>query len=114
MNDFISLLAPAIVVGFALQQLIEILDPLLNNALKWNKKWLLSIASFLVGLLLTLLLDIRLLRSFGVARMPLLDALLSALVITGITKGSNDLIKLIGYKKEESKLALKKRKAAKV
>jgi hypothetical protein len=54
-----------------------------------------------VGLLLTLGLGLRILRPFGVTRMPWLDVLLTALFVTGGTKWLNDLLKIIAYKKQE-------------
>jgi len=61
----------------------------------------LSAASFIVGLLLSLLLDLRVLRPFNVMRMAWLDTILTALLISGGTKWVNDLTKVINYKKLE-------------
>jgi hypothetical protein len=40
------------------------------------------------------------------------DVILTALFITGGTKGVNDLMKLIGYKKEEAKVDFEAAQAA--
>lgn len=114
MNELINALAPAFVAGFALQQLIELLDPVLEQFLKPHKKWILSVVAITLGLFLTLALDLRILRALGVARLPWLDAILTSFFVAGNTKGINDLLKLIGYKKEEAKIALKKSQVAKV
>jgi hypothetical protein len=106
MNSLIDALAPVFVASFALQQLIELLDPILEKITQVNKKWLLSAISLSSGLLLTIGLDLRILRPLGVTRLPWLDAILTALFLTGGTKAINDLIKLVGYKKEQAKAGL--------
>ena len=101
MRPLVESLGPVFIAGFALQQLIDLLDPILDRFLKAQKAWILSAASFIVGLLLSLLLDLRVLRPFGVMRMGWLDTLLTALLITDGTKWVNDLTKVISYKKME-------------
>jgi hypothetical protein len=114
MDSLIEALAPAFVASFALQQLIELLDPILDKVLKPHKKWILSVVSLITGFALTLGLDLRIMQALGVTRLPWLDVILTALFITGGTKAINDLIKLIGYKKEELKTRLKKARVARV
>jgi len=101
MNPLVESLGPIFIVSFALQQLVELLDPILDKVIKPHKEWILSAVALVVGLLLTLGLGLRVLRPFGVARMPWLDVLLTALFVTGGTKWLNDLLKLIAYKKQE-------------
>ncbi len=103
MNQLIEALAPVFVASFALQQLLELLDPILETVIKKHKKWILSVVSLVVGLILSIALELRILEPLGVTRLPWLDTILTALFLTGGTKGINDLIKLIGYKKEEAK-----------
>ncbi|NIS80929.1 MAG: hypothetical protein GTO14_12125 [Anaerolineales bacterium] len=112
MNDLATALAPAFVAGFALQQLIELLDPVLDQFLKPHKKWILSVVTIVLSLLLALLLELRILRTLGIVGLPWLDTILTAFFIAGNTKGINDLLKLIGYKKEEAKVALKESQVA--
>jgi hypothetical protein len=114
MNDLATALAPAFVAGFALQQLIDLLDPVLDKFLQPHKKWILSMVAIILGLFLTLALDFRILHALGITRLPWLDTLLTSMFIAGNTKGINDLLKLIGYKKEEAKIELKKRQLARV
>ena len=52
MNDLATALAPAFVAGFALQQLIDLLDPLLDKFLQPHKKWILSVVAIVLGLIL--------------------------------------------------------------
>jgi hypothetical protein len=101
MSPLVESLAPVFIAGFALQQLIELLDPVLERGLKTYKAWILSAVSFVVGLLLAIVLGLRVLRPFGVTRAPWLDVLLTALLITGGTKWLNDLLKIIQYRKLE-------------
>lgn len=106
MNQLIEALAPAFVISLALQQLIELLDPVLEAVVKPHKKWILAAVSFILGLLLTLVFDLRIMAAIGVTRLPVLDRLMTALIVTGGTKGINDLVKFIGYKKDEVKAEL--------
>jgi hypothetical protein len=101
MNPWAEALGPVFIAGFALQQLIELLDPILDKLLKTNKGWVLSITSFMAGLLLAVVLGLRVLKPFGVTRAPWLDVLVTALLITGGTKWLNDLLKIIQYRKLE-------------
>ncbi|HEY46450.1 MAG: hypothetical protein AMJ88_01955 [Anaerolineae bacterium SM23_ 63] len=105
MNQLIEALAPVLIASFAIQQLIELLDPILDTVIKAHKKWILSAVAFIAGLALTLGLELRVLAPFGITRFPWVDVILTTLFITGGTKGVNDLMKLIGYKKEEAKAA---------
>jgi hypothetical protein len=105
MNQLIEALAPVLIASFAIQQLIELLDPILDAAVKPHKKWILSVMAFIVGLALTLGLELRILAPFGIMRFPWVDVILTTLFITGGTKGINDLMKLIGYRKEEARVA---------
>ena len=101
MNPLVESLAPVVITGFALQQLLALLDPILEKWLTTNKEWILSMLAFFLGLVLSLLLDLRVLRPFGVTRLGWLDTILTALLITGGTKWVNDLTKVINYKKLE-------------
>jgi hypothetical protein len=105
MNQLIEAIAPVLIASFAIQQLLELLDPILDAVVKPHKEWILSIVAFISGLALTLGLGLRILAPFGITRFPWVDVILTTLVITGGTKGVNDLMKLIGYKKEEAKAA---------
>jgi hypothetical protein len=74
----------------------------------------LSVVAFVVGLALTLGLGLRILAPLGITRFPWVDVILTTLFMTGGTKGINDLIKLIGYKKEEAKIDLDQAQMARV
>lgn len=101
MNPLVESLGPVVITGFALQQLLALLDPILEKWIKANKEWVLSVLALVFGLALSLLLDLRVLRPFGITRMGWLDTILTALLITGGTKWVNDLTKVLTYKKIE-------------
>ena len=114
MDELIQALAPVFVASFALQQLIELLDPILDQLIKQHKKWILSVTALVVGLALSLGLGLRVLHLLGVTRFAWVDMILTALFLAGGTKGINDLIKFIGYKKEEAKAALNEAQVSRV
>jgi len=101
MNPLMESLGPVFIVSFALQQLLDLLEPILDKVMKPHKEWILSAVAFFVGLLLTLVLGLRVLSPFGFTRMAWLDVLLTALFVTGGTKWLNDLLKIIAYKRQE-------------
>ena len=103
MNPLVESLGPVFIVSFALQQLIELLDPILDRVIKAHKGWILSVIELVSGLFLTLALGLRILQPFGITRLPGLDVILTALFVTGGTKWLNDLLKIITYKKQEVK-----------
>jgi hypothetical protein len=106
MNRLVDAFAPIIVAGFALQQLLELLDPLLDEFLKPHKKLVLSLVGLLSGLGLALGLGLRVLAPLGVERMPGLDVVVTALLMMGGTKWINDLMKILRYRKEEARQAI--------
>lgn len=103
MNPLVESLGPILIAGFALQQLLELLDPILDRLLKPHKDWLMSALALGLALGVTLVLGLRVVRPFGLARGDWLDALLTALLISSGTKWLNDLLKIISYKKQELK-----------
>jgi hypothetical protein len=114
MDDVITVLAPVFVASLALQQLLELLDPVLDVFLKPHKKWILSAVTLVVGVLLAMLLDLRILSGLGLSVNRILDLLLTAFFLMGGTKGINDLMKLIGYRKEQVKGDLTSEQVARV
>jgi hypothetical protein len=106
MDPLIVILGPALVCSIALQQLLELLDPALDAFIKPHKKWILSAVALVFALLVTFGIDLRLLRPMGYPAPALVDGLLTALFIISGTKGANDLLKWIGYRKTAARLAL--------
>jgi len=101
MSPLVESLGPVFIAGFALQQLLELLDPILDRLLKPHKNWLMSAIALGLALGVTLILGLRVVRPFGLTRGDWLDALLTALLISSGTKWLNDLLKIITYKKLE-------------
>jgi hypothetical protein len=106
-------LGPAFATGFALQRGLEILDPAVSKVLTTAKvkKVVLNGGSFLVGLLLAVFANLRVLAPLGlydasqasVVGLKVLDAVVSGLIISGGTEGFNSIMKFLGYSKMTAK-----------
>lgn len=105
MDALAMALGPVFVAGFGLQQLLELLDPWLDPLLGGRKRQVYAGIALLYGLTLAALTPIRALRPFGIEA-GWIDMLLTALFISGGTKGINDLLKWLGYQKEAAKARL--------
>lgn len=105
MDTLTIALGPIFVAGFALQQLLELLDSLLDPWLGGHKRPVYMVIAVLYGLALTVLTPMRALRPFGIEA-GWIDMFLTALFISGGTKGINDLLKWLGYQKEQAKARL--------
>jgi len=105
MDKLVAALGPAFAAGFALQRLLEILDPLLDK-IKWvkgNKKVVLGLVSLAVGLVLAIGIGLRVLRPLGVAGADPADIAVTALIVSSGTEGFNSILKFLGYTKENKK-----------
>jgi len=103
-------LAPAFAAGFAVQRLLEILDPVTELVASARKKLVLGLASLIAGFTFAMGLGIRVLVNLGINksvapydRFDLLDLFITALVISAGTEGFNSILKFLAYKKEEKK-----------
>lgn len=99
-------LAPVLVTGVALQQLLELLDLGLTRAGRRQRAWLRGAAGLAMALALTYALGLRLLAPFGVTHVDWLDGLLTALFLTGGTRAFDDLRGWFGYKRQAAQQAL--------
>ncbi len=106
MDEIAVTLAPAVVVSIALQQFLELLDPALDAVIRQHKKWILSAVALGLALLLTLALNLRLLAPLGHPQTPGLDVALTSLFLLGGSKGFNDLLKWVSYKKVQARSTL--------
>jgi hypothetical protein len=100
-----ALLVP-FAAGFAVQQLLEILDPIAAKLLKdpQNKKVALGLTSLVIGLLLSWQGGLRIMSSLGFSwTNPFWDYVITGVFISGGTEGFNSLLKFANYKKEASK-----------
>jgi hypothetical protein len=98
-------LGPVVACGVALQQLLELLDPVLERFARGNKEWILSAVALGVALLFSAGVGLRVLAPLGYPEAGLLDLLATALFMTAGTRGANDLLKWLGYKKSAARRA---------
>ncbi|HEX2832306.1 MAG TPA: hypothetical protein VHW00_04785 [Thermoanaerobaculia bacterium] len=104
MDKIVVALVSAFAAGFAVQQLLELVDAIFfGNVLGANKKAVLAWISFFAGLALSV--QIRVLSVFVPTVNPVIDVFVSALVISAGTEGLNSILKFLSYKKEEQKAA---------
>ena len=117
MDKLVFALGPAFAAGFAVQQLLEILDPLFDPLSKKiiekikmiqpigvvDKKIVLGIISLILGFVLTIGAGLRVLRPFLIIRADFLDTIVTALIISAGTEGFNSIMKFLVYAKENKK-----------
>jgi hypothetical protein len=106
MDELMRALGPVVACGIALQQLLELVDPALDRFIKPHKKWILSLVSLVIALLLTAGLGLGILAPLGYPTAGIFDVLVTALFMVSGTKGANELLKWIGYRKTAARLAL--------
>lgn len=113
-TNLIAALAPAFAAGFAVQRVIEIVDPLIDSRLSaTTKKGFLGLLSLGLGLLLAWGLGLQVLAHLGITSaqnphwltflLPGLDYFVTGLIISAGTEGFNSLLKFLEYRKEEQK-----------
>src|SRR5258708_25711391 len=106
-TSLVTALAPAFAAGFALQRLLEIIDPILDKISKiGNKRIIIGLISLFSGFGLARWLDLGVLSHLvgpGASVPTLLDYLVTSLIISGGTEGFNAIMKFMDYKKEETK-----------
>lgn len=102
-------LGPCFVAAFAVQQFLEILTSVLNldanPTFEKYKKAILSISSFVLGLLLAGFLPaVRIFASLQVeCAKGVFDILVTGLVLSAGTEGLNSVLKFMKYTKEDKK-----------
>jgi hypothetical protein len=103
MNNIIEAFAPIFAVGFAVQQLLEIVRPILDKVAPVNTKMLLGIISLVVGVLFSATTGVRVLEPLGVGGCKIIDIVVTGLIISAGTEGMNSVMKFLGYKKDKAK-----------
>jgi hypothetical protein len=106
MEILVATLGLALVVSAALQQLIDLIEPAMRQFVPEHKGWLTALLALLLSMGLTLGLGLRLLAPLGLGGHGWLDVVLTALFLLGGTRGINDLLKWIGYRKAAARQAL--------
>jgi hypothetical protein len=110
-TSLVMALVPAFAAGFAVQRLLEILDPLADRFIGPDrKKTVLALSSlaagvgFAGGVGLRVLVHLNTYKFAGrFERHDLVDLLVTGLVISAGTEGFNSILKFMNYKKEEQK-----------
>lgn len=106
MDILITALGPVLAAGFALQQLLEILNPLIERIVGEDekaKKMYLGLISLFVGFGLSFGAGLRVLTALGATAPYIVDGIVSGLIISGGTEGINSIMKFLGYTKEKEK-----------
>jgi uncharacterized protein YacL len=110
MNTLATALGPVFATGFAVQQLLELLDPVLSAIANTpvNKKIVMGIISLILGLLLAKFGQFHVLADLSTAsggqwHHPALDFFVTGLILSAGTEGFNSIMKFIGYAKENKK-----------
>ena len=110
MDKLIPALAPVFAAGLGIQQLGEILSPLLDKISTEYKKVIFGLISLTLGLavasrfnlhVLNLLLDS--LNNPNDDKFVWLDRFITGVIISGGTEGVNSILKFLKFKKEETK-----------
>jgi len=106
MDKLIAALAPVFAAGLGIQQLGEILSPLIDKISPNYKKIILGLISLSLGLVLAFVAKLHVLQLLGVTQSPgldPLDALVTGFIISGGTEGVNSILKFLKYTKEDKK-----------
>src|SRR6266404_450614 len=106
MDKLITALAPVFAAGLGIQQLGEILSPLIDKISADNKKLILGLVSLTLGLVLSFTAKLHVLQLLGVTPatgLDTIDAIVTGLIISGGTEGVNSILKFLKYKKEDVK-----------
>lgn len=106
MDMLVTALGPVLAAGFAVQQLLEILNPLVERFTGDNekaKKMYLGLVSLFLGFGLSFGAGLRVLNALGSPTPYLVDGIVSGLIISGGTEGINSIMKFLGYTKEKEK-----------
>src|SRR5262249_38769091 len=113
MDKLVTALGPAFAAGLAIQQLLELLDPVVGEKLGNSKKIVLNLVALGIGLVLAFAGGLQVLEPLGIHHSTV-DSIVTGLTIAGGTQGINSLLKFLGYAKEGMKSeAVKKAEPAK-
>lgn len=114
-------LGPAFAAGFAVQRLLELLDPITNFLLEASlrfigveqgkgdesfikaKAFILSLCSLSAGLILAVGAGLRVLEPLGVEQAGFIDLVVTGLIISAGTEGVNAVLKFLDYAKLDKK-----------
>lgn len=109
MDQLILALAPVFAAGLGIQQLGELLSPLLDKISTEYKKIVFGLISLTLGLVVAFMFQVHLLNLlFDIPpndpdKFVILDRFVSGLIISSGTEGVNSILKFLKFKKEETK-----------
>lgn len=107
MVKLITALAPVFAAGLGIQQLGELLSPIVDKITTDYKKIILGLLSLALGLLLASRFELHvinlLLDPDVAAKHPWLDTFVTGIIISGGTEGINSILKFLKYQKEDVK-----------
>ncbi len=106
MDLLVTALGPVLAAGLAVQQLLELLNPLIERIVgedEKRKKMYVGIISLFVGFGLSFGGGLRVLSALGASTPYVVDGVVSGLIISGGTEGINSIVKFLGYTKEKEK-----------
>ncbi|MBI3361320.1 MAG: hypothetical protein HY023_09440 [Chloroflexi bacterium] len=105
MEKLVLGLGPAFAAGFAVQQLLELLDPLLTR-FGSSKRFAVGLIALTFSLVLSFGANLRVLVPLGATAVPVwADGLVTALLISAGTEGFNSVLKFLDYAKQNAKKA---------
>jgi len=110
MDEVLKALVPAFAASFAIQRLLEVLDPILSKVIKdENKKVVFGLISLIIGLVFAIGAKLYVLKALGLPTGGgLVDAIVTGLIISVGTEGLNSILKFLGYVKDEKRAEAKK------
>ena len=106
MDKLVTALGPVFVAGLAIQQLMEILDPILDKVSGEFKRCVAGVISLVAGLGLAFAVELHVLNLIGALKEGqhiLVDTLITGVIISGGTEGVNSILKFLKYSKENKK-----------
>ena len=106
-DSVIKALTPVFACGFAVQQLLELLDPAITAIVKapTTKKIVAGTISLAIGLLLAGFGGFHVLTTLSGSNWnhPSLDVFVTGLILSAGTEGFNSIMKFLGYAKDNKK-----------
>lgn len=99
MDTLVLALGPVFAAGFAVQQFLEIMDPLVKK-IGLPKRITHGFISLAVGFMLAIGAGLRVLAPLGVEKAGIFDVFITALIVSAGTEGINSVMKFLGYAKE--------------
>jgi hypothetical protein len=103
-DKLVVALGPAFAAGLAIQQFLEISDPIVSKLLQQDyKKLVLNALALAVGLALAFGAGLQVLKPLGIENHHTIDSIATGLIISGGTQGINSILKFMGYAKEGKK-----------